>query len=221
MKSKGAGKLFVAIACLSGLCVGQAQAHTLTYVVDDPKGRDNVTFNSDAPIEVINGVTHKIKGTINIDDSLDTSRKPFEAQFTVDLASIDTGIALRNEHMQKNFLETDKYPTAVFKVSSVIGKHLEDGKTETLEATGEFSLHGKTVKRQIPVSVTYFKQCKSTDGKFPNCDLIQIKSTFPVPFKDYNIKRPEIVFQKLADTVFVTVSATARRELDQAKAKPH
>ncbi|MBC7998461.1 MAG: hypothetical protein IAF58_10980, partial [Leptolyngbya sp.] len=44
-------------------------------------------------------------------------------------------------------------------------------------------------------------------------DLIQIKSTFKVPFAQHNIKRPEVVFQKLADTVIVTVGATARREL--------
>jgi hypothetical protein len=72
------------------------------------------------------------------------------------------------------------------------------------------------VKREIPVDITYHKNCKS-QAKFETCDLIQIKSTFPVAFKDYAIQRPEIVFQKLADTVNVTISATAHREVGAAK----
>jgi hypothetical protein len=75
-----------------------------------------------------------------------------------------------------------------------------------------------TTKREIPVDITYHKMCKS-QGKFLDCDLIQIKSTFPVAFKDYKIQRPEIVFQKLADTVIVTVSATAHKAAAAAPAK--
>jgi polyisoprenoid-binding protein YceI len=188
-------------------------AKPTTFVVDDPKHRDVVSFNSDAPIEVIVGHTGDIKGKVTLDDSLDLSKAPLNAEFDVDLASIDTGIALRNEHMRDNFLETKKYPKAVFKVISVSSTPtvLNDGKTVKVKATGEFSLHGKTVKKDVPVDVTYRKVCNE-QGKFEKCDLIQIKSTFPVPFKDFGIQRPEIVFQKLADTVFVTVGATAFRQ---------
>lgn len=205
--------VYAAIA-LTGLICLAAQAKPMTYVVDDPKGRDVVSFNSDAPIEVIVGHTSHIKGTIDVDDSLDLSKKPLDADFKVDLATIDTGIALRNEHMRDNFLQTKKFPNAEFKVSTVSAApaQLKDGQTVKATAVGEFSLHGKTVKKEIPVEITYHKLCKS-QGKFENCDLIQIKSTFPVPFKDFDIQRPEVVFQKLADTVFVTVVATAHHEL--------
>lgn len=215
-------KLVQGLAAVSVLATSvstTAMAKSVNYVVDDPKGRDIVSFTSDAPVELIVGRTNKIKGQISVDDSLDLTKQPIQANFEVDLASIDTGIPLRNEHMRDNFLETAKYPKAIFKVKT-IGQPtvLKDGQKATVKATGEFSLHGKTVARDIPVDVTYFKNCKTTQGKFENCDLMQIKSTFPVPFKDYAIKRPEIVFQKLADTVLVTVAATARHEVPKESA---
>ena len=118
------------------------------------------------------------------------------------------------------FLQTAKFPKAEFKVTSKAATPavLKDGQTVKVKATGEFSLHGVTKTKEIDVDVTYHSNCKSK-AKFESCDLIQIKSTFPLAFKDYQIQRPEIVFQKLADTVIVTISATAHREAAQAKVK--
>jgi polyisoprenoid-binding protein YceI len=211
----------ILIAILANLLVNTINgAQAASFTIDDPKGRDSVSFTSDAPIELIVGRTNKITGTVNIDDNLDFSKQPFSASVEVDLASIDTGIPLRNEHMRDNFLETAKYPKAIFKVTAATGKPtiLQDGKTIKVNALGEFSLHGKTLKRSIPVQVTYFKNCPTTEGKFKDCDLIQIRSTFPVAFNDYNIKRPEVVFQKLADTVIVTLSVSAHRQAKSSQA---
>ena len=83
----------------------------------------------------------------------------------------------------------------------------------TLQALGDFSCHGKTVSKTIPVDVLYMTKCAATESKRPGCDLMQLKATFPVAFKDHDIKRPEIVFQKLADTVIVTISATAYNQV--------
>lgn len=210
------------LAVISGLfaIMPDASGKAVTYIVDDPKGRDSVSFTSDAPVELIVGKTNKIKGNVVLDDSFDLSKPPLEASFDVDLASIDTGIALRNEHMRDNFLETAKFPKATFKVKSISATPnvLKDRQRVTVKAQGDFTVHGITVAKSVPVDVTYFKNCPATQSKFENCDLIQIKSTFPVPFKDHKIKRPEIVFQKLADTVFVTIAATARKEVTPAKA---
>lgn len=208
-------KCFAAAAAALVVSNSQAQSKPLVFMVDDPKGRDLVSFTSDAPVELIVGKTNKIKGSVKIDDSFDLTRGPVEATFDVDLASIDTGIALRNEHMRDNFLETGKYPKAEFKVKSINAAPavLKDKQKVTVKAKGDFTLHGITVAKDVPVDVTYFRNCPATQSKFENCDLIQIKSTFAVPFKDHKIKRPEIVFQKLADTVLVTVAATGRRQV--------
>lgn len=189
-----------------------ANAAPITFQVDDTsnKGgsRDSVSFTSDAPIELIVGHTGKITGTVTVDDSLDLSKKPLEATFNVDLASIDTGIELRNEHMRDNFLETKKFPQATFKLKTIKPVTLQPGQKTKLDAVGTFTLHGATVTKNVPVFVTWFKKCKATETKKPGCDLLQINAEFSVAFADHSIKRPEIVFQKLSDTVIVKVGAT-------------
>lgn len=213
----GAGSVGIrlaAAAALSLLTTTAAVCKDATFVVSDSRHRDSVRFTSDAPIELIEGKTDAIKGTVTIDDSLDL-KKPAKVHFEVDLATIDTGIALRNEHMRKNFLETDKYPKAVFDLTSYgsTADHLKEGETSTINAKGSFTVHGKTTVRDIPVKVTFFDKCKGEMKNGKSCQLLEIKATFNVPFKDHDIKRPEIVFQKLADTVIVSISATARRAI--------
>ncbi len=216
MQSKFLSALTLTATAITFCSANPVFAKPLTYVVDDPKNRDSVSFTSDAPIELIVGKTNKVSGKISLDETLDLS-KPFTATFDVDLASIDTGIALRNEHMRDNFLETAKFPKATFTVKNQPGMTgvLKDKQKVSIKANGDFSLHGVTVKKNVPVDLTFYKNCESSQGKFENCDLIQIKSTFNVPFKDHQIKRPEVVFQKLADTVIVTIAATARRDLNK------
>lgn len=188
-----------------------AIAKPITFTVGDDKQRDVVSFTSDAPIELIVGNTHAIDGTVTVDDSFDLSKKPLEAVFNVDLAKIDTGIPLRNEHMRDNFLQTAKFPKATFALKTLQSPVvLKPGVKTKLMATGDFSLHGKTVKKTIPVYVTYLKKCPMTEAKMPGCNLLQVNAQFPVAFvKDHGVQRPEIVFQKLSDTVDVKVVATA------------
>jgi len=204
----------VSTMVLAALPSTPALAKDATFVVDDPKHRDRVSFTSDAPIELIEGKTDAIKGTVTMDDTFDL-KKPAKVHFEVNLATIDTGIALRNEHMRNKFLQTDKYPKAVFDLTSYASSadHLKETETATINAKGKLTLHGKTVERDIPVKVTFFDKCKGELQNGKSCQILEIKATFKVPFKDHDIERPEIVFQKLADTVVVTISASARRAL--------
>lgn len=215
--------LFAGVSAL--VLVQAADAAPRTFQIGDAKNRDTVSFTSDAPVELIVGRTNAITGKVTIDDTLDLS-KPMEATFDVDLNKVDTGIELRNEHMRDNFLETKKYPKATFVLKKIENPQtLKPGQKATVQATGDFSVHGKTVSKKVPVEVTYIKKCPNTEAdapmspaKAPGCDLLQLKATFPVAFKDHSIQRPEIVFQKLADTVFVTVAATASSKPTDAKA---
>jgi polyisoprenoid-binding protein YceI len=201
-------------ALLVALMLGaslSASAKPLTFKIGDDANRDLVSFTSDAPIELIVGNTHAIDGSVVIDDSLDLSKKPMTATFNVDLSKIDTGIPLRNEHMRDNFLETAKYPKATFTMKSLASPEvLKPGVKTKVMVAGDFMLHGKTVQKTVPVYVTYLKKCPMTEAKMKGCDLLQISAQFPVAYvKDHGVQRPEIVFQKLADTVDVKVAATA------------
>lgn len=186
-------------------------AKPITFVVDDELGRDNVSFTSDAPIELVVGRTTKIKGKITIDDSLDLKKLPPKVSFEVDLAGIDTGIPLRNEHMRDNFLETKNYPKAIFVVKQITPgtAKLANEVTTKLIGKGDFTVHGITVQKDIPVQVTYLKESDFTHNKFEHGDVIRVKSTFEIPLDEHKIKRPEVIMQKLAEKVIVTIDAYA------------
>ncbi len=193
------------------LNVASAMAKPITFKIGDPSKRDVVTFDSDAPVEVITGTTNAIKGTVTLDDSFKFDKDhPFDINFKVDLRTIDTGISLRNAHMRDNFLETDAHPYASFKATSVkINKKPDLSKigTYTLKATGDFTVHGVTVRKTIPLKVTYMPESTITKKRFPTGNLIRINGTFPVTLTAHKIKRPEAVFVKLAETVFVKINA--------------
>lgn len=200
----------LAVALLmQGIHVANADAKPLHYEIDGPGSK--VSFNSDAPVEVITGHTTKVKGDVRLDDSfLFDAKHPFSARFAVDLTSIDTGIALRNEHMRDNFLETAKYPEAVYQVSGLrlVGPrpNLKKPGTVRLISTGNFSVHGVTIPKTIPLTVRY----TPVNGK--SRATIRIQGKFPVTLTQHHIQRPEAVFVKLAETVFVTVNLLGTSE---------
>lgn len=103
-----------------------------------------------ATTKTINGTAKK-----NADGSVEASK------IEIPLDTLDTGIALRNEHMREKHLETKKYPNAI--VTEAKGK---DGK-----GTAMLEVHG--VKK--PISGTY-----EIDGK-------ELVVKFPVNVGDFNV----------------------------------
>lgn len=61
----------------------------------------------------INGTEGKLKGQVQVNGEV------VSGEFIVPLDSVTTGISLRDEHMKKKYLETDKYPNAILKISEL------------------------------------------------------------------------------------------------------
>jgi polyisoprenoid-binding protein YceI len=179
------------------------------FGIDDPRGRDVLTFDSKAPLEKIVGTTSKIMGHIQVNPKDIT--KGLTASFELDLASLKTGIDKRDEHMRDNFLETAKYPKAMLainKVTKASDKMLMDGKTLTVDAEGTLSLHGvKSTVQLKDITVTYFDESEATKGKMPG-DLLIINGGLSLNLPDYNIEVPQFIFLKLAETIKVNVDLT-------------
>ncbi len=187
------------------------------FGIDDPRGRDVLTFDSKAPLEKIVGTTSKITGHIQVNPKDIT--KGLKAAFALDLASLKTGIDKRDEHMRDNFLETSKYPTAMLtidKVTKASDKMLMDGKTLTVDAEGTLSLHGAKQTVQLKdITVTYFDESEATKGRLPG-DLLIVNGGFSLNLPDYNIEVPQFIFLKLAETIKVSVDlagSTATKEV--------
>ncbi|WP_448250117.1 YceI family protein [Thalassotalea agariperforans] len=82
--------------------------------------------------------------------------------FAVDLASVETNIAIRNERMTQYLFETDKFAQATF--STEVDKKtlatLKLGESKKVALTGEINLHGVSQSVSTEVLVT-----KLSDGK--------------------------------------------------------
>ncbi len=182
---------------LAVLWVCAAPARAATYVVKPGSGTQ-VVFTSKATTETFEGRTDRMEGRLDVDPA--AVGDSVTVKLEVDLASLDTGSKMRNKHMRENHLETAKFPKAVFVGAAVLspaGAKLEAGKPVTFEAEGTFTIHGVSRRLRCTVDVTW------------TGSALTFKATFPVTLSDHAIKRPEILFLKLAEAQQVRVSATA------------
>ncbi len=161
-----------------------------------------VVFRSEAPMESFEGKTDQVSGTIVCDPG-DLSA-PAGLRLEVDLASLDTGIGLRNQHMRDRHLETDEYPLAVFEADEIVRAStgvLIDGQAVEVVVRGSFDLHGVT----RPLEVTARVVLTNEGG-------LEVSTEFPVSLEAHAIDRPQFLVMKLADEQQVRVHLLASRE---------
>lgn len=99
-------------------------------------------------------------------------------------------IPLMEKHFNENYLESESYPKATFK-GIIVGFNLNiiGPSPKEFNIKGTLKLHGKSKKIN---TITILK--KTNDG-------LEIISDFVVNSKDFNIKIPEILSAKVAETV--------------------
>lgn len=152
-------------------------------------GKNNISFNSDAPHEMIKASSDKLVGIIN------TEKKQFA--FKIEVASFKGfNSPLQKEHFNENYMESARYPDITF-----VGKIIEDVNlsvdgTYTVRAKGKLNAHGISRDRIINARVTVKNK------------KIDVASEFNVALADHDIKIPRIVNDKLATEVMVVMSAT-------------
>lgn len=179
--------LFALPVLLLFAAAGPALSAASVYEIR-PGGEGNlVLFRSKAPLETIEGTTRSVSGRIEADlESLGDS-----ATFVVevDLASIDTGIDLRNRHMRENHLHTDRFPAAIFRGGSIRGAPpaaIPPGGKASFTLAGEFTLHGVTRPLVVPIEIARSRS-----------DSLTIQASFDVLLSDFQIPRPEFLVMRL------------------------
>jgi polyisoprenoid-binding protein YceI len=174
-----------------------------------PSGISRVTFESDAPIENIVGITSAVSGAIVID--LDSPTASPSARVSVALAKVRTGIAKRDEHMRSgDFLDTANHPTAVFELERVVLKgSLANRRGVKATLHGKFTLHG--VSRDVAVAVVIGHRKATADmAKFGiKGDVLRIKGSFKIAMSDYGIKVPSKLGAKVSNTVKISLALTS------------
>lgn len=82
------------------------------------------------------------------------SVEDIEAVVEVDLASVDTGIEARDEHLlEKDFFDIETYPVATVRAHSLVAKGLSDGGNPIFDVAFDVDLHGveKTLQGEVEV----------------------------------------------------------------------
>ena len=157
----------------------------------------SVRFISRTTLEDFEGVTDRIDGFVSVPGGVRAGGPYPETRlyFEVDLASIDTGLGLRN---RDNYLETDAFPFAMLDASVTLIEPGEGGRS-LITAAGTLSIHG------IENPVTIRCRAEPADG-----GAYRIDCRFPVVLLDHEIQVPRVMFMKLADEVVVEVGFTVR-----------
>lgn len=194
----------VSLVAAGILFAGAANARTY-QVQADSHTLNEVSFTSKASIVRLVGRTAKVEGFGDID--VNNPAKSPKAEIKVDLASLDTGIPLRNEHMV-GLIEAKKYPTATFKVKSLKAPKLVPNEAVEGTAEGEFTLHGVTKTLTVPVSLSYLPE---QDKNYRPGDWVNFSSNFKIKLSDHGIPLPKPMFGiKVADELTIQIDGMAK-----------
>jgi polyisoprenoid-binding protein YceI len=192
--------LSFALLALAVTGFGQAK----TFKVGGMDARQLATVESDTEFETFTGRTHKVNGTL----TFDPSKKSGSATLTVDLNTVDTGIALRDDHMRSaGWLDTAKFPEAKLVTTSV--KHV---KGDEYDVVGKLTLHGVTRDVKTRAKVRYLAASETTRSKGFRGDILSVQGKVNIKLKDYGITIPAPAQGKVAETVTLTISAFGTTE---------
>lgn len=146
-----------------------------------------VSFFSKTPMENIEAVNNEIASALNTQTG--------EIGFAVLVKSFHFERALMEQHFNETYMESDKIPKASFKGKIVNLAAVDFGKDGSypVSAEGELIIHGVTRRITIAGSIVV------------RAGLPQVLAKFKVAPRDYDIKIPGLVADKIAASMDVTV----------------
>ncbi len=146
-----------------------------------------IRFYSDAPLEKIEAVNRQVNAALNTGSG--------DFVFRVLMKSFEFEKALMQEHFNENYVESDKYPNAMFvgKITSVSDLKNLSAEPKQVMVEGKLTLHGVT--RNIREQGTLELKGKNIMGK----------ATFNILLPDYKISVPKAVIKNVSSTIQVSV----------------
>ena len=148
----------------------------------------NASLFSKAPLEDI--AASSTKGTSVFNPGTG------ELAFSIPIRSFQFEKSLMQEHFNENYLESDKYPSALFKGKLKEKLDLTKDDSYSVSATGVLDVHGVKQNREINGNIIV------QNG------VLTISSAFQVLCKDHHIDIPQIVFKKIAERIDIKVTGT-------------
>ncbi len=187
----------------AALAVGaSAQTKTFTVGKEAPAQQRIATLSSNADFEDFTGITHSLTGSVRWDPRAKTG----SGKFTVNVKDIDTGIAMRNEHMVgPMWLNAEKFPTIAFESTKITHK---SGNNYAVE--GKFTMHGVTKTITVDCQIRHLPESDATQKAGFKGDVLNIKTSFTVRLSDFGVMIPDMAKGRVANAVKITISAFAQ-----------
>jgi len=148
--------------------------------------KGSVTFFSKTPLQDIQADNSKAAAILDADKN--------EIAMQMRIIDFQFPNKLMQEHFNENYLESEKYPTSVFKGKIKEQNNLTAAGTYLVHVDGTLTIHGVTQRVEVPGTIV-------SDGK-----QLKLDFKFPVKLQDYKVDIPTIVFAKISETVEVTGS---------------
>ena len=194
-------RLTLAASLLALSAFGFAAEKTFTVVGDRLEYRNLATVVSESEFEAFTGKTTKVSGSL----TFDMAKKTGSGTIMVDVASIQTGIPTRDEHMRSaQWLDAEKFPSIKFETKSV-----KSAGGDKYRVTGNLTLHGVTKTITINATVKYRAASPAVKSAGFDGDVVQIATKFDIKLSDYGVTIPAPAQGKVSNEVTLGISAYA------------
>lgn len=187
-----------ALTALLAIASISAFASPMTFKVGAGRQTQQLaSVESVTDFETFTGRTDRVAGTL----TFDPVKRTGSGSLTVDVASIDTGIAMRNDHMKGGmWLDAEKHPTITFNTTKV--QHV---KGDLYKVTGSYTMKGVTKTITTDATVKHLKASDATAKAGFKGDVLQVKTAFKVKLSDFGITIGGAATGKVNNEVTISV----------------
>lgn len=182
----------VAFAALATLVLAPASRAQESIVQLDP-AQAKIEFSLDGNFHTVHGKFALKSSTIRFD----SSSGKISGAIVVDATSGDSGNSGRDKKMNREILESAKFPEIVFTPMKMTGAMAADGISK-VEVSGQFRLHGQDHDVTLPIDI-------KADGK-----ALQITTHTEIPYVKWGLKNPSNFLLRVSDKVAIDIEATGR-----------
>lgn len=139
---------------------------------------------------------HTVHGTFKLDRGslqFEPSSGNLSGEIVVDARSGASGSGMRDRKMQKEVLESAKYPEISFRPDRLEGTVAAQGKS-SVKVHGMFRIHGVDREIDVPAEVEMFS------------DRWTAAVHFTVPYAKWGMKNPSTLFLRVDDSVQIDLA---------------
>lgn len=190
--SLGVKNLKLSAAVLIAFCSAyQGNAQQLQVTLDPAQTKIEWTLT--ATLHTVHGTFKLRSGSLSFDQSTHNAN----GELVVDATSGDSGNSTRDSKMNKDVLESKRYPEITFVPKRVTGRVATQG-TSTVQVQGTLHIHGADhdLTLSLPVQI--------------NGTEMRTSTSFTVPYQAWGMKNPSTLFLRVADKVQISVSAVGK-----------